>query len=81
MGSPLTRVIPLGPVRQQASFTREVFPWARRPSTRFGVQTRQGSFRMGGDRTRIVLATQARPSTWTTLSGTFKILVVSKIYM
>ncbi|WZZ26983.1 hypothetical protein YC2023_010384 [Brassica napus] len=57
MGFPASRVIPLDPVRQRSTSPGRALPGLDRTQYRFGVQKRQGSFRMGGNRTRMVVAT------------------------
>ncbi|CAN6999907.1 unnamed protein product, partial [Brassica oleracea var. botrytis] len=47
MGIPASRIIPLGPVRQRSTSPGRVLPGLDRTQYRFGVQKRQGSFRMG----------------------------------
>ncbi|CAF1919307.1 unnamed protein product, partial [Brassica oleracea var. botrytis] len=44
---PASRVIPLGPVRQRSTSSGRILPGLDRTQYRFGVQKRQGSFRMG----------------------------------
>ncbi|KAF2570102.1 hypothetical protein F2Q70_00000752 [Brassica cretica] len=56
-GFPASRIIPLGPVRQRCTSPGRILPELDRTQYRFGVQKRQGSFRMGGNRTRMVVAT------------------------
>ncbi|CAF2107492.1 unnamed protein product, partial [Brassica oleracea var. botrytis] len=46
-GFPASRVIPLGPVRQRSTLPGRALPGLDRTQYRFGVQKRQGSFRMG----------------------------------
>ncbi|KAF3566351.1 hypothetical protein DY000_02011777 [Brassica cretica] len=57
LGFPASRIIPLGPVRQRCTSPGRILPELDRTQYRFGVQKRQGSFRMGGNRTRMVVAT------------------------
>ncbi|CAF2070511.1 unnamed protein product [Brassica napus] len=45
-GFPALRIIPLGPVRQQSTSPGRALPGLDRTQYRFGVQKRQGSFRM-----------------------------------
>ncbi|CAF1800977.1 unnamed protein product [Brassica napus] len=47
LGFPASRVIPLGPVRQRSTSPGRTLPRLDRTQYRFGVQKRQGSFRMG----------------------------------
>ena len=46
-GFPASRVILLGPVRQRSTSPGRALPGLDRTQYRFGVQKRQGSFRMG----------------------------------
>ncbi|WZZ31677.1 hypothetical protein YC2023_015078 [Brassica napus] len=54
---PASRIIPLDPVRQRSTSSGKVLPGLDRTQYRFGVQKRQSSFRMEGNRTRMVVAT------------------------
>ncbi|WZZ26982.1 hypothetical protein YC2023_010383 [Brassica napus] len=56
-GFPASRVIPLDPVRQRSTSSGRALPGLDRTQHRFGIQKRQSSFRMGGNRTRMVVAT------------------------
>ncbi|KAL0645031.1 hypothetical protein Bca4012_043322 [Brassica carinata] len=47
LGFPASRVISLGPVRQRSTSPGRALPWLDRTQYRFGVQKRQGSFRIG----------------------------------
>ncbi|CAN6848409.1 unnamed protein product [Brassica oleracea] len=46
-GFPASRIISLGPVRQRSTSPGRALPRLYRTQYRFGVQKRQGSFRMG----------------------------------
>ncbi|KAL0823079.1 hypothetical protein Bca101_046756 [Brassica carinata] len=46
-GFPASQIIPLGPVRQRSTSPGRALPELDRTQYRFGVQKRQGSFRMG----------------------------------
>ncbi|KAL0775117.1 hypothetical protein Bca101_040269 [Brassica carinata] len=46
-GFPVSRIIPLGPVRQRSTSPGRALPRLDRIQYRFGVQKRQGNFRMG----------------------------------
>ncbi|CAN6866721.1 unnamed protein product, partial [Brassica oleracea] len=46
-GFPASRVIPLGPVRQRSTSPGRALPGLDRTQYHFGVQKRQGSFRIG----------------------------------
>uniref|UniRef100_A0A0D2ZRP4 Uncharacterized protein n=1 Tax=Brassica oleracea var. oleracea TaxID=109376 RepID=A0A0D2ZRP4_BRAOL len=48
-GFPASRVIPLCPVRQRSTSPGRALPGLDRTQYRFGVQKRQGSFRMEGE--------------------------------
>ncbi|CAN6823036.1 unnamed protein product [Brassica oleracea] len=67
LGFPASRVIPLGPVRQRSTSPGRALPGLDRTQYRFGVQKRQGSFRMGRE-PGWWLPPQTRPATWTTSS-------------
>ncbi|KAF3513692.1 hypothetical protein F2Q69_00000004 [Brassica cretica] len=67
-GFPASRVIPVNPVRQRSTSPGRALPGLDRTQYRFGVQKRQGSFRMGGIEPEWWLPQQLRPATWTTSS-------------
>ncbi|KAL0787995.1 hypothetical protein Bca101_004241 [Brassica carinata] len=56
-GFSASRVIHLVPVRQRSTSPGRALPGLDRTQYRFGVQKRQGSFRIGENRTRMVVAT------------------------
>ncbi|KAF3582851.1 hypothetical protein DY000_02032543 [Brassica cretica] len=57
IGFPASRIILLGPVRQRSTSPGRALPGLDRTQYRFGVQKKQSSFRMEGNRTRMVVAT------------------------
>ncbi|CAF1919858.1 unnamed protein product, partial [Brassica napus] len=78
-GFPASRVISLDPVRQQSTSSGRVLPGLDRTQYRFGVQKRQGSFRMGRESNPDGgCHHRPRPATWTTSSGCQLFIFIQK---